>query len=114
MTDNKAEKSVLSLLGIAMKAGKVQSGEFCCETAVKDSTACLVIIAGDASDNTKKLFSDKSSFYKVPCVIFSTKDDLGHAIGRKERASVAVTDEGLAKAIIKKINDLKNIEEEPV
>lgn len=114
MTKEALNRSILSLLGIAMKAGKVQSGEFQCETAVKDGTALFVIIADDASDNTKKLFSDKCKYRNVPFEIFGTKDSLGHAIGRKERSSVAVTDEGLAKSLNEKIINLKNIEEESV
>ncbi len=45
---------VLSLLGIAQKAGRVVSGEFSVEKAVKEGKACLVLVAKDASDNTKK------------------------------------------------------------
>ncbi|MCQ2537867.1 MAG: L7Ae/L30e/S12e/Gadd45 family ribosomal protein [Lachnospiraceae bacterium] len=114
MADNKSERSVYNFLSIAMKAGKVKSGEFSCEAAVKDSTAKLVIIATDASDNTKKLFADKSTYRNIPYVIFGTKDNLGHAIGKKERSSVAVIDEGLAKALSDKISNLKNIQEESV
>ena len=36
---------VLSLLGIAQKAGKVESGGFLCENAVKARKAKLVILA---------------------------------------------------------------------
>ena len=43
----------LSLLGLAMKAGKVVSGEFATEKAVKGKTAFLVLIAEDASENTR-------------------------------------------------------------
>ena len=52
MSQNKA----LSMIGLATKAGKVASGEFCTEKEVKSGRACLVIVADDASDNTKKKF----------------------------------------------------------
>ncbi len=90
---------VLSTLGISMKAGKIQSGEFAVEKAVKTSGCHLVIVALDASDNTKKLFSDKCAFYHIPLYIYGTKEELGKAIGKEMRASVAVTDAGLAKKI---------------
>ena len=48
----------LSLLGLAAKAGRVVSGEFATEKAVKAGKARLVLVAGDASDNSKKKFSD--------------------------------------------------------
>ena len=95
------DKRFLNMLGIATKAGKVVSGEFSTEKAIKEGRACLVIVASDASDNTKKLFTDKCSFYEVPVVICSNKEELGHAIGKKMRASLAVTEEGLAGAIAK-------------
>lgn len=50
---------VLSMLGIAAKSGSVVSGEFSTEKAVKEGRAYLVIVAGDSSDNTKKMFSKK-------------------------------------------------------
>ena len=50
------QSKVLSSLGLATKAGQTQSGEFCTEMAVKKGRAFLVIIAQDASENTKKMF----------------------------------------------------------
>ena len=51
---------IYSMLGLAMKAGKVVSGEFAVDKSIKDGSAWLVIIASDASDNTTKKFSDFS------------------------------------------------------
>lgn len=92
---------IYSLLGLATKAGKVVSGEFATEKSVKSGTAWLVLVAEEASDNTKKLFNDKCKFYEVPVYCFGTKDMLGHAIGKAMRSSLAITDEGFAKAIVK-------------
>ena len=63
--------------------------------------AGLVIVAEDASANTRKMFTDKCSFYEIPIYIYGTKADLGRAIGRAERASLAVCDAGLAQAVQK-------------
>lgn len=94
----------LRMLGIATKAGKVSSGEFMTENAVKSGLAWLVILAEDASDNTKKKFTNMCEFYEVPIRIYGTKEALGHAIGKEFRASLAVNDEGLAQAIMKKMD----------
>ena len=102
--NNRADKSILSLFGLAARAGCIASGEFQTETAVKTGTAHLVVVAEDASDNTKKLFQDKCSFYKVPVIILGTKEELGHAIGKEFRASLAILDEGFANAVMKKMN----------
>ena len=90
----------LRMLGLAAKAGKVASGEFMTENSVKTGMAALVIVATDASDNTKK----KCEFYEVPMYEFGIKDVLGHSIGKEFRASLAVNDEGLAQAIMKKMD----------
>lgn len=98
------QDKVLSLLGIATKAGKVTSGEFSVEKAVKSYKAHLVIVALDASDNTKKMFTNMCAFYEVPICFYSNKEALGNAIGKLTRASVAVLDDGFAKSLVKKMN----------
>ena len=108
--NNRADKSILSLFGLAARAGRIASGEFQTETAVKSGTAFLVIVAEDASDNTKKLFHDKGSFYKVPVIMLGTKEELGHAIGKEFRASLAILDEGFSKAVMKKIESLSQVQ----
>ena len=50
---------ILSLLGLSARSRNLVSGEFSTEKAVKAGKAELVIVSSDASDNTKKLFSDK-------------------------------------------------------
>lgn len=101
------QNKVLSLLGISMKAGKVISGEFSVEQAVKNRTAAIVIVAEDASGNTKKLFKDKCTFYDLPEYIYGTKEQLGRAIGKEMRASVAVTDTGLASKIEQELKTME-------
>lgn len=79
------------------------SGELQTVDAVKSGTACLVIIAQDASANTKKLFNNKCSYYEIPVHEYGTKEDLGRAIGKDLRSSLGVCDAGLADAIIKQL-----------
>lgn len=98
-----APNRVYSAVGLATKAGKTESGEFCTEKAVKSGKAHLVIVAEDSSDNTKKKFQNMCTYYEVACVIYGTKGDLGHAMGKEFRASVAVTDEGFARMIQKQL-----------
>ena len=95
------QDKVLSLIGLATKAGQTASGEFMTEREVKTGRAALVIVAGDSSDNTKKKFRDMCEFYKVPIYFYGDKDTLGHAMGKEFRASLAILDEGFAKGIQK-------------
>jgi len=97
------QNKVLSLLGIAMRGRNLVSGEFQTLDAVKTGAAMLVIIAEDASANTKKLFTDKCSFYEVPVYSYGTKEALGRAIGKDLRSSLGVCDAGLADAIVKQL-----------
>ncbi len=100
---------VLSLIGLAMKAGRCTSGETMTESETKSGRARLVIVASDASDNTKKKFRDMCKFYRVPIYIYGDKDTLGHAMGKEFRASLAILDEGFADGIQKELNNREDI-----
>ena len=106
---NLKQNKILSLVSMATKAGKTSSGEFMTEKEVKSGRAALVIVADDASDNTKKKFRDMCEFYEVPVYFYSDKDTLGHYMGKEFRASLAVTDEGFAKGIRKYFETENNI-----
>jgi ribosomal protein L7Ae-like RNA K-turn-binding protein len=97
----------LSLLGLAARAGKIASGEFSVEKAVKSGKAYLVVIAEDASDNTKKMFRNMCEYRDVPLYYYSDKETLGHAIGKQFRVSLACLEPGFAKAVIEQITALK-------
>ena len=94
---------ILSNISLATKAGKTVSGEFSVEKAVKEGKAKLVVVSAEASDNTKKMFKNMCTFYNVPIYNYGTKEDLGHFMGKEFRASLAVTDEGLAKSVEKQL-----------
>ena len=97
-------RKVLNLIGLATKAGKAVSGEFSTEKAVKTGKAFLVIISEEASDNTRKMFTNMCTYYEVPVYIFGKKEELGHAMGKEMRASLAIVDEGFSKAMVKQLN----------
>ena len=107
----KQKDKVLSLIGLAMKAGRCTSGEMMTERETKSGRARLVIIASDASENTKKKFRDMCKFYKVPIYIYGDKDTLGHAMGKEFRASLAILDEGFARGILKELKKRESIAE---
>lgn len=94
---------VMSLLGLAARAGKIVSGGFSAEDAVRKKKAFLVLIAEDTQANTVKKFTDKCSYYKVPMRFYGTQETLGHAVGKQSRACIAVTDSGFADAILHKL-----------
>ena len=59
---NKSNPKVLSLVGLATRAGKTVSGEFSTEKSVKSGKGYLVLVAGDASENTRKKFQNMCEF----------------------------------------------------
>lgn len=97
-------RKLLNLIGLATKAGKTVSGEFSTEKAVKTGKAWMVIVSEEASENTRKMFANMCAYYRVPIYYFGKKEELGHAMGKQFRASLAVTDEGLSKAMMKLMN----------
>ena len=102
----KNNNKVLSLLGLATKAGKVASGEFSTEKSVKTGTGFLVLVADDASQNTRKKFQNMCDFYEVPIYFIANKEELGRFCGKEFRASLAVQDENFAKAMLKELQKL--------
>ena len=92
------------MLGLCTKAGNPKSGEFQTVSSVKSGEAFLVIVAGDASDNTKKKFNDMCTFYETPIIEYGLKEEIAKAIGKDVRAMLAVCDEGFAKSILKIYN----------
>lgn len=97
------KNKVLSLVGLATRAGKTVSGEFATEKSVKSGRGYLVLVAEDASENTKKKFRDMCDFYEVPLFVLADKEELGKFCGKEFRASLAVQDFNFAQAIMKQL-----------
>ena len=87
------------LLGLAMRARKIVTGEEMVLQAVRNGQARLVLLASDASENTAKKMKDKCSYYGVSCITTGDRYELGHAVGKDGRVTVAVTDGKLAESI---------------
>ena len=102
---------VLGMLGLAKRAGKVDGGEFSAEKAVKTFQSRLILLAGDASDNTRKKFTDKASYRKIPVRIYADKERLGKATGTGERSVLSVNDEQFAASLLKLLDDAADASE---
>ena len=99
---------VLSSLGLAKKAGKLTVGTNLVSTFIRNgSNPSLVILACDASANTKKLIESASRHHKVHCVCTAyTKDQLSDAIGASYYIScIAVLDKGFGEMITKHLSE---------
>ncbi|MCR4791847.1 MAG: ribosomal L7Ae/L30e/S12e/Gadd45 family protein [Lachnospiraceae bacterium] len=93
-------------MGLAQKGGKIAGGETQVLESIRDGTAMCVIIAGDASDGSRKMYTDKCKYYEVPFMVYADRESLGRAIGKDLRSALAVKDEGLCRAIMKAVPEL--------
>ena len=77
---------ILSLVGLATRAGKTASGEFCTEKEVKTGSAAACYCGRRCFRKYKEKFRDMCEFYEVPIYFYKDKDTLGHAMGKEFRA----------------------------
>lgn len=99
-------KKLLSLLGLGMKAGYVISGEMGCSLSIKKGNSKLLIIASNASLNTKEKFINLSNKNNVKYYEIGLKEELGSAIGKGLTSVISIRDEAFSKAIIKIIEEI--------
>jgi len=97
------ENKILAMAGLARRAGKAVSGEFAVEKSVKTGKAALVLLAADASANTKKKFLNMCDWYHVPVFECADKAALGKSQGQEIRSSIAVEDAGMAASMVLKL-----------
>lgn len=90
---------LMQTLGLAMRARKVITGEELVVRAIQSKQAHLVLLSSDASANTAKKITDKCLFYSVPCFSPLNRMEMGHAIGKEARVTLAVTDIHFAQSI---------------
>ena len=67
----------------------------------------MVIVAEDASDNTKEKFQRICEENKIKIFIFGNKADLSYCMGKNNKTVFAVLDNNFAKSINKMLEDLK-------
>lgn len=93
---NKTE--ALNMLGLAMRAGKLVTGEEMTLKEIRNEKAALVIVASDAGKNTQKKIKDKSSYYEIPLLDAFSADEISAAIG-KPRMVIGILDQGFARKV---------------
>ena len=71
-----------------MKAGKLAYGTDMCIEKIKFNKAKLVIVATDASDNTKEKFKKLCDENKIKYAIYGNKNDLSVAIRQRQQNCV--------------------------
>ena len=90
----------LTMLGFAMKSGNIITGDDTCEMFLKKRRIKLLIVAADASENTKDKFRFLTRQQEVQLVEISTKEELSQAIGKYNRAVIGITNRKFANSLI--------------
>lgn len=96
---------IINFLGLAMRAGKVKTGESVILNDLKKNKLKFVIVASDASENTTKVIKNKCDSNRVPMRIFASRVELGQALGKSERVNIGITDQGFAKKLLSMIDE---------
>ncbi len=98
--------NLASTVGLCAKARAIVCGTpLICEALRRSKPPVLVLLAKDAAPNAVKKLTDKCSFYGVELKkIPLDTAELAAAVGKQGLlAAVAITNEGLAKAVCAKL-----------
>ncbi len=91
---------ILSLLGLARRAGRLEMGYDAAVSAARGKEARLLLAAKDVSPKTYKNLCYEGERAGVPTVrLDSGMEETGRACGKKAGV-LAVTDSGFAKALL--------------
>ena len=103
---------ILSTLGLCACARKISYGETLLKD-IKSNKVYYVVVASDASDNSKKRIIDKCNFYKCEHIIILDKLSISKAIGRVDVVSaVGIKDHNFVKKIKENIERVGGVNEE--
>jgi len=91
-------------LGLANRAGKALVGEAITKVWVKRKIY-LLIMAEDAMSKTQEKLAKIAREQNITIIYAFSKAELGHALGFDEVSTVAISDKGLASAIISVIKE---------
>lgn len=96
--------NALSMIGLALRAGKLEVGEDPAGDACRDKRCRLLLLAADAAEGSqRKAMHFAEEGHCILLEIPYAKAELGGALGRSACAMAAVTDLGLAQAIVEKL-----------
>ena len=95
---------ILSMLGLALKAGRVEVGEEPVGAAARAKKARVIFVAQDAAPSSVRRAQSFARTGSTLCVTLPAgKDTLGRSLGRTSVAMCAVTDIGFAQSLVQKL-----------
>ncbi|MDO4582134.1 MAG: ribosomal L7Ae/L30e/S12e/Gadd45 family protein [Bacillota bacterium] len=95
------QRRIAGYLGIAQRAGMIMAGDMAAQTAISGGRACLLVVAEDAAERLREQFAALAGEREIPLIYWPDKQSLGAIVGKSRRGALALTDAGIAAAIIK-------------
>lgn len=97
-------KKICGLLGLATKAGKIVFGSEACKSAIEKKKIKMLIVAENASENTKSNFKQICKKYNIPIYEILQIEEISNTIGKNNKAIIGISDINFSKEISKIIN----------
>jgi ribosomal protein L7Ae-like RNA K-turn-binding protein len=97
------DEKIVNLLSMAQRAGRVASGDTAVREAFEKKKARFLLLAKDAADETKKLYTGFAEKAGIPVCEAMDKESLGNAIGKEQRAAAVLLDQGFSDALKKRL-----------
>ncbi|MGE5653187.1 MAG: L7Ae/L30e/S12e/Gadd45 family ribosomal protein [Bacillota bacterium] len=92
------------LLGLAQRAGKLSSGDDVVRRRLGKSRYQLLLLARDASPRTKEI-REIAAASGCPIIEFATKNELGAALGKPDRAVILIEDRGFIERALSLVGE---------
>ena len=100
------EQRAMNLLSMAARGRRIVSGAFMAEDALKRKQGTFLLLAQDASEETKMKFIRMAAQLKVPTAELLTMQQLGHCLGKEYRAVAVLIDRGFADRLSAYLQDI--------
>ncbi len=93
-------KKLLSLLGMARRAGRLSMGFDAASDSMKKGQSKLLVLAGDISQRTKNSIIAAARQTGTPAAFTGcTMDEIGSALGKGQTGIVSINDSGFAASV---------------
>lgn len=99
---------MIKILGLARRAKKLIIGTELTVKGIRTNRVKLVLLALDASSNTKKQIYDKCRTYNVDVLDVFSSDEISKSIGKKNIKVVGIIDEGFSKTLLNQAKEVNN------
>lgn len=103
MKRGRRTSEALALLGLARRAGAVVAGGEAVREAMRKGSARLVILTEDMSGTQQEKILPLARTLGVPCERLGSMQEMGDALGKGPLGAVAVTADGFAGEIRKRL-----------